>query len=538
MIDFLLPLLLLLLVVIFVHELGHFAVAKWLGVKVERFSLGFGPALLSRSVGETEYRISALPLGGYVKMLGELPGETLAESERARAFNYRPPWQRIVISLAGPAMNVVLPIFLIAALLTIGVPAATSRIGSVLPETPAERAGLSPGDRIVEIDGREVREWSELTSSLRENSDPRVFLVIERAGEMRSVEVVREQDESGVLGPLGIQQAAPAAMAAVPDLDSLAARAGLETGDLVRSVDGAEINDLEALRSALAQTAGTAELEVERRIDGAAQTLKLSLRGAGTDRSLAALGLHPLDFQVREVTPASPAKRAGLREGDVFLHVDGVAVRDRGQLVALVRESAGRTLALEVLRDGSRLSLDLAPERAPVLDGEELKSVYALGISLGPPIVGGEMLRRVERNPLRALWVGVVQTVRTVRMILFGLAEMVSGSVGMGQIAGPIGIGEIAAQTFESSWIQYLSFMSVISVNLAILNLLPVPVLDGGAILLSGLEWIRGGPLPERLRDLAQTVGLSFILLLMGFAFWNDIARNWEGILGFFRGLV
>ena len=218
--------------------------------------------------------------------------------------------------------------------------------------------------------------------------------------------------------------------------------------------------------------------------------------------------------------------------------MDGVAVRDRGQLVALVRESAGRTLALEVLRDGSRLSLDLAPERAPVLDGEELKSVYALGISLGPPIVGGEMLRRVERNPLRALWVGVVQTVRTVRMILFGLAEMVSGSVGMGQIAGPIGIGEIAAQTFESSWIQYLSFMSVISVNLAILNLLPVPVLDGGAILLSGLEWIRGGPLPERLRDLAQTVGLSFILLLMGFAFWNDIARNWEGILGFFRGLV
>ncbi|MCE2390429.1 MAG: RIP metalloprotease RseP [Proteobacteria bacterium] len=538
MIDFLLPLILLLLVVIFFHELGHYAVAKWLGVRVERFSLGFGPALLSRTVGETEYRVSALPLGGYVKMTGEMPGEELPEPERARAFNCRPPWQRIAISVAGPAMNVVLPVLLIAGMLMVGVPVATSRIGGVLADTPAERAGLLAGDRVVQIDGREIGEWSELTAALNRSDAPRVALVVERDGGRHSIDVVRERDANGFLGRLGIRQATPAAMVAVPDPDSPAARAGLETGDLVLSVGGDPVNDLEALRNALTQAPAGAELEVERRIEGDLQTLRTSLRDAGGDRSLEALGLHPLDFQIRDVNPTTPARRAGLREGDIFLSVDGEALSGKQELVAAVRGSEGRPLAFEILRDGNRLTLEVAPVLTPVLDGEDLETPYALGISLGPQIVGGEMRRRHERNPLKALWAGATQTVMTARMIFRGIGEMVSGSVGMEQIAGPIGIGEIAADTFKSSWLQFLSFMGVISVNLAIVNLLPVPVLDGGAIMLAGLEWIRGGPLPDRLRDFAQTVGLSFILLLMGFAFWNDIARNWEGIVGFFLSLV
>jgi regulator of sigma E protease len=144
----------------------------------------------------------------------------------------------------------------------------------------------------------------------------------------------------------------------------------------------------------------------------------------------------------------------------------------------------------------------------------------------------------VVRNPLRALQLGAERTLEMTGAILSGIGQMIRGTIGVRQLAGPIGIGEIAADTFRASWLQFLTFMSLISVNLAILNLLPVPVLDGGTIVLTALEWLRGGPLPARLRDFAQALGLSVILVLMGFAFWNDLSRHWQGIMGFLRELL
>jgi regulator of sigma E protease len=162
----LVPFLLLLGVLIFIHELGHFAVAKWLGVKVEKFSIGFGPSLFARRIGETEYVLAALPLGGFVKMLGEVPGEELPPDEISRAFNARPVWQRIAIALAGPVMNLALPVVLIASILMSGVPTLTSRVGGVLPGSPAERAGILEGDRIVAVNGEEIWRWPDLEDKL------------------------------------------------------------------------------------------------------------------------------------------------------------------------------------------------------------------------------------------------------------------------------------------------------------------------------------------------------------------------------------
>jgi regulator of sigma E protease len=523
--DILLPFLILLGVLIFIHELGHFLVAKWCGVKVEKFSLGFGPVLLRKRIGETEYAISALPLGGFVKMLGELPGEELPEQERDRAFNFKPPWQRIAIAFAGPLMNFLLPVFLLAGILMfVGLETVTSHVGGVAPGTPAERAALRPGDRIVAVDGDAVEYFHEIISATQANERPQVDLTVERAGQRLELPVVRERDpETGELGNLGIHAEVPAALIAV-QAGSDAAAAGLETGDrVVRVGDEAVRNEFE-LRAALAQASAPIEVEVERPMGEGTEQRYVSLAAAG---EMEDLGLHLVDFVVHNVSPTTPAREAGIREGDIFLMLNGEPVTSRDRLVELIRGSGGGPIQARLLRGTDTVEVELTPIRTPMpgADGE-FESHYAIGVVLGPVPVGRERVFLPVRNPLEALRMGVQQTVAMTGTMLQSIAAMFTGKVGMGGVAGPIGIAEVAADAFGSSWTRFVELMAFISINLAILNLLPVPVLDGGTIVLTTAEWARGGPLSDRTRDFAQAVGLSLILLLMGFAFWNDLARN------------
>ena len=536
--DAILPIVILLGVLIFFHELGHFLVAKLFDVRVERFSLGFGPALLRRTVGETEYVLAALPLGGYVKMLGEVPGEELPQAERERAFNYKPPWQRITIALAGPAMNMLLPVVVVAGLVMTGIPTLTSRVGAVKPGTPAQLSGLLPGDRIVSVDGAEIWRWKDLNTALSSAEAPAVAIGVERNGEALEFVIEREPLGDGGLGPLGVESFAAASMVGVVDEDGLAAMAGVRTGDRIVAVNGVEVADRYGLATALGQAEGALQLEVRRSLEDTEERLLVTIR---TDeaRSLEALGLVSADFSVLGVEPASPARAAGLEEGDLFLRVAGQPVVSREQVRDLIRASAGESLELELLRDGQTVSAELSATKRviPAPDGG-METRFVIGISIGPELTGGEYVDEVIANPFVALWRGVVGTADMFVLIMRGLAQLFSGSGGIGSLAGPIGIGEIAADTLQRSWTDFFSFMAVISVNLAILNLLPIPVLDGGQILLTLAELVRGSPLPERAREMAQALGLSLILVLMGFAFWNDISRNWEGIVGFFRGLV
>ncbi len=536
--DALLPIVILLGVLIFFHELGHFLVAKLFDVQVERFSLGFGPALLRRTVGETEYVLAALPLGGYVKMLGEVPGEELAEAERERAFNYKPPWQRIAIALAGPAMNMLLPVFVVAGIVMTGIPTLTSTVGAVRPGTPAQLSGLLPGDRIVSVDGAEIWRWKGLTSALSSAEAPVVAIGVERNGEALEFVIERERLEDGGLGPIGVESFAASSMVGVVDEDGLAAMAGVRTGDRIVAVNGAEVADRYGLVTAISQAEGALELEVRRSLEDTEERLLVTIRNDEA-RSLETLGLVPADFSVLEVEPASPARAAGLEQGDLFLRVAGQPVVSREQVRDLIRASQGESLELELLRDGQTVSAELSATKRviPAPDGG-METRFVIGITIGPELTGGEYVDEVIANPFVALWRGVVGTADIFVLIIRGLVQLFSGSVGIGSLAGPIGIGEIAADTLQRSWTDFFSFMAVISVNLAILNLLPIPVLDGGQILLTLAELVRGSPLPERAREMAQAVGLSLILVLMGFAFWNDISRNWEGIVGFFRGLV
>jgi regulator of sigma E protease len=536
--DWLVPFLLLLGVLIFIHELGHFAVAKWLGVKVEKFSIGFGPSLFARRIGETEYVLAALPLGGFVKMLGEVPGEELAAEDASRAFNARPVWQRIAIALAGPVMNLALPVFLIAAILMSGVPTLTSRVGGVLPGSAAERAGISEGDRVVAVAGESIWRWSDLDRKLEASGAPALPLRIERADQtQQDVTLEREKADGGGWKESGLSWQAPAALIGVSDPQSPAALAGLQTGDRIVSVNGQPIENLYALRRRLATLSAPLELEVQRPLDGKTETARITVRELAGTPSLESLGLVPCGVSLIGIEPTSPAKRAGLQPKDVVLRIGGELATSADQVRSLIWGSGGQPLALTLVRDDRVVEIEVTPVERPTRTASGTETHYGIGITLGTTDVGAEYRDEVVRNPLIALGRGVEKTGEIFAMIVGGIVQVVSGAVGMNSLSGPIGIGEIAADAYQASWTQFVWLMAVISVNLAILNLLPIPVLDGGQIALAAAEGIKGSPLPARARDIAQTVGLSLILLLMGVAFWNDIARHWSGVVSFLSDL-
>jgi regulator of sigma E protease len=535
--DHVVPFVLLLGVLIFIHELGHFAVAKWLGVKVEKFSIGFGPSLFSRRVGETEYVIAALPLGGFVKMLGEIPGEELAPEEMSRAFNARPVWQRIAIALAGPVMNLVLPVFLIAAILMTGLPTLTSRIGTVVPGSAAAQAGLAAGDRIVAANGESLWRWVDVQEKLAASGAPPVRLTVERAnGQHADVTLVREKDDAGAWKDPGLEWQVPEARIGVPDARSPAALAGLETGDRVVAVSGTPVANLLELRERVTQLDPPVELEVERPLDGKTEKIKASLRAEGPGRSFESLGIVPVGVTLGKIYPDTPAARAGLQAGDVVLRVGGDLVFGVEQVRDLIRQSGGKPLPFALLRDHRLVELEVTAAAEPGTGAQAAGAQYKIGVELGLADVGAEYKDEVVRNPIVALERGVTRTADIFVRIAGGIAQLLSGAVGMNNLSGPIGIGEIAANAYQEGWSDFLWIMSLISVNLAILNLLPIPVLDGGQIALAAAEGIKGSPLPARARDIAQTVGLSLILLLMGVAFWNDIARHWSGVVSFLTG--
>lgn len=541
-VDYLGPFLLLLGVLVVIHELGHFAVAKWFNVKCERFSVGFGPSLLRRKVGETEYVLAWLPLGGYVKMLGESPDEELAPEEAARSFNGQSPLRRIAIALAGPGMNVLLSIVVIAGMYMTGWPTPTSQIGSVSPGSAAEAAGLRAGDRVVAAGGQEIWRWTELTDSVQASEGDPLPLEIERrdAEGTRRIEVVVTPERTEGQFLLGIEQQRALAVVAVPDRDSPAARAGLQTGDRVVAVGEESIVDWYGLASALEATPDALPVEVRRRVEGHDAQLHLTIPASeDASRTLADLGVRPVDFAISFVEPASPARRAGLQKGDIPLRFGGQAIGSFDEFAERIRGSGGRTLQLTVLRDGAEHVVEVTPVERTRPIGDEVVTSYAIGVHGGMLRTEGEMRDDTILNPLRALWTGALRTYQITAATLYGLSQLVTAKIGVENLAGPIGIGEIAADSFaEEGWFSFLWIMCVISVNLAILNLLPIPILDGGHILFAIAEAARGGPVSLRAREVAQTVGLSLVVLLMGFAFWNDLSKHWQGIVGWFQGLV
>jgi regulator of sigma E protease len=535
---------------IFVHELGHFIVAKMCGVRVLKFSLGFGPPVgfgrfRMRWVRHgTEYVVAWFPLGGFVKMLGEpMPGAELdipqaLDAEPDEYLSAKPTWQKLAITFAGPAMNLLLPVVAFVFVLWVGASRPTAVVGMVELESPAARSGIQPGDRVVSVAGEAVQWWDDVSDAVGGRSPGNVALEIERAGQRLVLEVPVESrgalDRLGSatrVGWIGLGSRRLPALVGVPSGDALAARAGLHSGDRVTHVDEEPVEDWEGLRRAYAKATRDEVVFTLARPAAASvepETLSVALPAL---ESLDALGLVSATVLVDQVSPGAPADRAGLQSGDLLLAVDGRPGGSFQSFANLVRSSGGRPLRLSYARDGASAMLTIEPELRNVpgpLDIEGMDSeMYQIGISHALATLPGVIALDRQRNPLRSIPRAVEMTLEETRVFLQGLGKLFSGEVGTDQLAGPIGIAEIARKSLDLGWEAYLSVMIFISINLGILNLLPIPILDGGQALIYIVEGVKRSPISLRSRELVQQTGVILLVFLMALAFWNDLARHW-----------
>ncbi|MCK9461308.1 MAG: site-2 protease family protein [Proteobacteria bacterium] len=531
-------------VLVFVHEGGHFLVAKLFKVKVHVFSLGFGPRLLGFRGKETDYRVSAVPIGGYVKMLGEDPGEVVKAEDAGRAFTDKPRWQRFCIIAAGPFMNLIFPLFLHFGVgLTID-RVAPPDVGFVVPGMPGAAAGLEPGDRITAIDGEPVESFDEVVAIVSPQPGRALEIELVRDGRpirrtitpsavRRSVVVPSEKE---TVGQIGVYAAYVAPVVGIDDPRSPAALAGLRTFDRIEAIDGARIERFADASRAVAKAAGrTIELAVRHLkpdaeapfddADYAAQPVIARVEVPYGAKGLARIGaLEPGDF-VAHVEPDGPAARIGLRRGDRLLTLDG-DLEGAVQIERGLGAAPDICHALAWSRQGELFSRPYRLTFVPAGKKKDLgvaQDAYVNGFSVHMPFVDS----RID-NPARlsgAIRYAIAETREGMRLIAIGFKLLFRREVSLESIGGPLMIGQLAGMAGQEGAVPFIWMMALISLNLGIINLLPIPILDGGQILIIAVEAVIRRPLSRKLKERIMLVGLALLIALMLFATRNDIMR-------------
>ena len=527
---------------IFFHELGHLLAAKLVGVKVLRFSLGFGPALWKVRIGETEYRLAPIPLGGYVTLLGASPEETVSPQDNYRALRNKPLWARYLVLGAGPAFNLLLPLFLYFAFYLGHTVVAPPIIGTVLDDSAAATSDLLPGDRIVAIEGQDIHAWQEMQDRVRVAPERELRLQIEREGvrfdrfvtPRKSVvkNAVGEQESRGLLG---VYPWVYAPQIGIIDTDSPAHAEGLQTGDIITSINGEPVETVEAL-----------EKELERSRDGSLRLTYLRPRAAPGefgrylwfDSYHARLlprhergqttGLLPANTFVRTVEPDSPAARAGILPGDRVLAVGDRKVT-RWETVAVLLDRHGeQSLEMTVQSPGQPPRVVAVAQQIRSYRGIYKQERSYLWFGAEPyhsrDIPAAEPIRGRFTYAVRS---AVGETGAMLKMMWTSLRQMVTLERGVEELSSVVGIFNVAGTAAEQGPGQFLLLMALLSINLGFVNLLPIPILDGGHLMFFTLEALRRRPLSQRAREIASAIGLIIILLLLLIALRNDVMRLW-----------
>ncbi len=412
---------LLLGIAIIFHEFGHFIVAKWLKIRVEQFSIGFPPRLIGFKMGETDYCISALPLGGYVKVTGQDPTEELTGADYE--FNSRPPWQRMLVVLAGPVMNIITAYFLIVIAFMFGIPTQLPRVDTVTPNTAAAKAGLQIDDLIVSVNGSSIQSSDQFDDLLAQNLGKNVSLTVSRGKELVKTDML------------------------VPK----------------------ELDDV------------------------------------GVDFSIPAV--------VGIVQPNKPAARAGLQTGDEIVSINGQTTNNRWQDVSkIIRSGKGAPLTIVIKRNGQLLNFNITPEYS-VLGKAPL-------IGITPKVDNGPIFHFPLGQCFIRAWFAFE---RQVVMTIYGIYEIAFGKIPLKEaLGGPQTIANIAGQSMQLGVTQFLGFVAAISIMLGIMNLLPIPVMDGGHMLFYIIETIRGKALKPKTWEIATKFGFAVLVTLMSFVVVND----------------
>ncbi|MGH9257175.1 MAG: RIP metalloprotease RseP [Vicinamibacterales bacterium] len=418
-------------VLVFVHELGHFVAARRLGVRVLTFSLGFGPKLLRVRRGDTEYCVSAIPLGGYVKMAGENPDDT--RTGRPDEFLSRTKWERFQILIMGPVMNILLAVVVMAVVLAQGaeVPIYQDQppvVGAVAPGSPAEAAGIRPGDRILSVAGEGVDTWDDLFLAIGMRANRDVSIALQRDGQTRTLTIRPESETRFEVGSIGV----------LPDINPI----------------------------------------------------------------------------VASVIAGEPAERAGLQAGDVVLAVNGERMATRMQLIDAISRNGGREIELTIERGGQPLQIRATPEQR----GDR----GMLGVYVAEPT------RRFDPNAFEAIQMSIERNIEFSGLIFRTLGGLFVGETSPRQLMGPVAIAQLSGESAEAGWIALFTLMASISLNLGLLNLLPIPVLDGGHILIMAVEGIARRDFSMAVKEKMLLAGFVLLMVLMVTVIYNDLTRiNW-----------
>jgi regulator of sigma E protease len=547
-------------VLIFVHELGHFVWAKIFGVKVLTFSIGFGPKILRLRGRETEYCVGILPLGGFVKMLEENRQEPVLPEDKKRTFEAQSLYKRVIIVMAGPAMNVLFPVLLYFAVFVGETRFMPPTIGVVLPGHPAE-GKLLPGDRVLAINGEHITTFAELNRVVSESPNKELTLKVFRDNEQIEVTVIpKEQtirkplDIEDKVGEIGVWVSRPAAVVGISRPDAPAYRAGLRTFDLVTEVRGRPVKTFADLDAALRDNHGETvpvtylrPVEVPQGLHGLADLAIFAVY----DWGVAALtpevghgdlasrtGIEPADLYVADVPEGSAEWKAELRPGDRIVEVDQVEVTAWSMLVERLMVDPSVPHTLTWLRAGQRKSGTVELRREEYLDEyDQRRPRFMVRMSNWAP---GTPEPYVESPPRLgyALTMAVEKTYDVVRFIVVGIVRIMQGKVSISTLGGPITVYDVIGEESQKGVSYFVWAMAVISINLGLVNLLPIPVLDGGHLVFFLFEAVLRRPLPLRVREIASLAGLVVLLALMGVAFKNDVERRWDVIQGQLKELV
>ncbi len=539
------PFVILLGLLIFVHELGHFLVAKFFGVRVEVFSLGFGKKILQVKRGDTTYCVSWIPLGGYVKMFGDDPTAEVSAADKPYSFLHKPVGQRIGIVLAGPLMNLFFAMFLYAAIALLGEQLPAAIVGDLDQASVAHQTGFRPGDEILKINGKEIKSWVDVRKTIEESANRKLELLVKRSGEEAEVTITATPQAAppdnilsakSFVGTIsGLTPEALSSVIGIKDPQSLAAKSGLKALDQFISVDGKALDffrDLEPeFNRILASGRTSVEVEVRSILDENAEARKINLelsRSLPNESILESIGIESGELYLYKIKPGSPADQAGLLPADKLIAVNSESIHSWQDVVERVKkfEASEGPLEFSVLRSGEALRLTLAPEMTSLMtqDGKEDKR-FTVGIVSGYLHTTAAPVLISTSNPLEAIHRGIFKSFEVSGMIAVGLAKLVQGEISSKNVGGVITIGRFASKSFQVGLTSFLAMMAFISLNLFLVNLLPVPILDGGHLVFFTIEAIRGAPLSMRKMEIAQQVGLVLLMSLMAFALFNDITN-------------